>query len=335
MGGKQMPTELVTFGEAMVRLSPPDCQRIEQTRSLDVHIGGAEMNVAIAAARLGLSAQYVTRLTDNPLGRMVRNKVREHGVDVSAIAWTNEDRVGTYYVEFGASPRANAVIYDRRDSAISHVRPGELDWQEILEGARVFHTSGITPALSPSAADVTMEAVDAAVRLGVKVSIDLNYRAKLWTQERAREVMEQLVGKTDILITTEEDTLRVFGIKDKSYEEVARKLARRFSLEQVAITLRETPSVWNNRWSAMVYDAARDAILMGPSYDIEIVDRVGAGDSFAGGFLYGLLREGPEMGVRYGVAVSALKQTHPGDVSWVTRGEVERALGGGDLRIVR
>jgi 2-dehydro-3-deoxygluconokinase len=330
-----MQVELVTLGEVMVRLSPPNFQRIEQTRLLDVHVGGAEMNVAIAAARLGLSTGFVTRLTDNPLGRLAQNKVREHGVDVHAIAWTKDDRVGTYYVEFGASPRANAVIYDRGGSAMARTSPGEFDWQEILAGAKLFHTSGITPALSPACAHVTLEAVEAATKMGVKVSLDLNYRAKLWSQERAREVMERLVERADVLITTEEDTLRVFGIEGSDYREVARKLAQRFSLEYVAITLRETPSVWRNQWTAIVYDAGHNAVLEGPSFDIELVDRVGAGDSFAGGFLYGLVRDGAEMGLRYGVAVSALKQTHPGDVSWVTRDEAERVLQSRDLRIAR
>ena len=325
--------KLITFGETMIRLSPPDKQRLEQTERLDAHVGGSELNTAVAAQRLGLDTSYVTRLTRNPLGRMIENKAREHGVDTSHIVWTDEDRIGLYFVEFGASPRANSVLYDRKDSAISHISPGEVDWESTFAGGKIFHTSGITPALSESAAEATVEAVKKAKEMGLKVSIDLNYRARLWSQERARKVMTELMEYTDILITTEEDTKRVFGIERDSYEKVAESLAEKFSLEAVAITLRETSSVWKNNWTAIVY--ADGEIHRGPKFEIEIVDRVGAGDSFAGGFLYGYVKDGPETGVRYGVAISALKQTNPGDLVWATRDEVERILDGGSLRIAR
>jgi len=328
-----MNCDLVTFGETMIRLSPPDFRRLEQANLLEVNVGGSELNVAVAAQRLGLGVSYVTRLTRNPLGRMVENKAREHGVDTSHIVWTDDDRVGLYFVEFGASPRANSVLYDRKDSAIARIKQGEIDWELVLHGAKLFHTSGITPALSGSAAEVTKEAVQAAKEAGLKVSIDLNYRARLWSQEKAREVMSELVDAADILITTEEDTERVFGIKKDNYEEVAKALADQFHLEVVAITLRETPSVWHNTWTAIAY--ADGKICRGPKFDIEVVDRVGAGDSFTGGFLFGYLDDGPAAGVRYGVAISALKQTNPGDLCWATRKEVERLLDGGGLRIVR
>jgi len=169
--------------------------------------------------------------------------------------------------------------------------------------------------------------------MGVKVSIDLNYRARLWSQDRAREVMTELMKDTDILITTEEDTKRIFGIEKDTYEEVARALAEQFSLEAVAITLRETPSVWRNKWTAIAY--ANGEIYTAPKFDIEVVDRVGSGDSFAGGFLFGYLTEGPAAAIRYGVGISALKQTNPGDLVWATREEVDRILDGGSLRIAR
>jgi len=338
-----MPTEgvnvensydLVTFGETMIRLSPPaGHRRLEQATTFDVNVGGSELNTAVAAQRLGLNTSYVTRLTKNPLGRMIENKAREHGVDTSHVLWTDENRVGLYFVEFGASPRANSVLYDRRDSAIARIHPGEVDWDNVFQGGKVFHTSGITPALSPNAAEVTREAVETAKKAGLKVSIDLNYRACLWSQERAREVITELMSYTDILITTEEDTERVFGITGSSYEEVSAELATRFQLEAVAITLRETPSVWRNQWTAIAY--AEGKIYRAPVFDIEIVDRVGAGDSFSGGFLFGYLQDGPQAAVRYGVAVSALKQTNPGDLCWATREEVGRILEGGGLRIVR
>jgi len=328
-----MSYDLVTFGETMIRLSPPGHQRLEQAEQLDVHVGGSELNVAVAAQRLGLGTSYVTKLTRNPLGRMIENKAREHGVDTSHILWTDEDRVGSYFVEFGASPRPNSVLYDRKDSAIARIHAGEVDWEAAFKGAKLFHTSGITPALSQSAAEATKEALKKAKQVGLKVSIDLNYRARLWPQERARQVMTELVEQANILITTEEDTERVFGIKEPGYEDVARTLANRFRLEVVAITLRETPSVWRNTWTAIVY--ADGKIHRGPKFDIEVVDRVGSGDSFSGGFLFGYLRDGPAAGVRYGVAISALKQTNPGDLCWATQQEVERLLDGGGLRIVR
>lgn len=328
-----MSYDLVTFGETMIRLSPPSHRRLEQATTFDVNVGGSELNTAVAAQRLGLKTSYVTRLTRNPLGQMVENKAREHGVDTSQIVWTDEDRIGVYFVEFGASPRANSVLYDRRDSATARLHPGEVDWNNILQGGKIFHTSGITPALSPNAAEVTTEAVKIAKKVGLKVSIDLNYRARLWSQQQTRAMMTKLVEQADILITTEEDTKRVFGITAASYEEVAQTLAKCFQLEAVAITLRETPSVWRNKWTAIAY--AKGEIYRAPTFDIEIVDRVGAGDSFSGGFLFGYLKDGPLSGVRYGVAISALKQTNPGDFCWATRDEVERILDGGNLRIVR
>jgi len=318
--------DLVTFGEAMIRLSPPGFQRLEQTTQLDVHIGGSELNAAVAASHMGLSTSYVTRLTANPLGRLVASRTRLHGVDTSHVIWTAEDRVGTYYVEFGASPRANSVIYDRAESAIARIEPGMVRWGAIFSDVKLFYTSGITPALSSSATDATLEAIDAANSAGVRVCVDLNYRAKLWTENRAREVMTAVAQKTDILFATEEDTFRVFGIRESCYENVARRLADTFELEVVAITLRENPSVWKNRWTAIVYEAATDQIHQAATYDIEVVDRVGSGDSFVGGFLCGYLQKGCEHGVRMGVALSAIKQTIPGDLCWATPEEVERVL---------
>jgi 2-dehydro-3-deoxygluconokinase len=330
-----MPVELLTFGEAMVRLSPPGGRRLEQATALDVHVGGSELNAAVAATRMGLSCAFVTRLTENGVGRLIANRVREHGVDASHILWTEADRVGTYYLEYGAAPRANRVLYDRADSAMARIVPGMLPWSEILDGVSLFYTSGITAALTTQAAEATIEAVEAANAAGARVCVDLNYRARLWSQKRAREVMTEIVHKTDILFTTEEDTQRVFGIEEDGYDAVARRLAEQFSLEIVAITLRQNPSVWRNQWTAIAYEAATDTIHEAPSFDIEVVDRVGSGDAFVGGFLYGYLREDTTAAVRYGVALSAIKQTHHGDLVYATRDEVEAILGGGSLRISR
>lgn len=330
-----MAYDLVSFGETMIRFSPPRNLRLEQTTSLDVHIGGSELNAAVASARLGLNVSYVSRLTDNPLGKMIQNRTREHGVDTSYIVWTKDDRIGTYYVEFGASPRPNSVLYDRAYSAISQISVGDVDWQRVFEGSKLFYTSGITPALSPAAAATTLEAIREARNAGVKVCVDLNYRSRLWSQEEAKRVMSQIADSTDILFATEEDTYRVFGIQEESYEDVARRLADTFHLDIVAITLRENQSVWHNQWTAIAYEQATDTIHRAPIFDIEVVDRVGSGDSFVGGFLVGYLEDGPGLGVQLGVGMSSLKQTVPGDLCWASREEVDRVLSGGGLRIVR
>src|SRR5262249_12728103 len=232
-----MPHDVVTFGEAMVRLSPPGFRRLEQARSLDVQVGGAELNTAVGLARLGRSAAWVSRLTDNPLGRLIANHAREAGVSTEHIVWTPEDRVGVYYLEFGAAPRASSVLYDRKGAAIANVRPGMIPWERVFAGAKWFHVTGITPALSPGAAEATREALQSARSTGVGTSVDLNYRAKLWSQADAGRWMSELIQSCDVLITTEEDTERVFGITGKDYEDVAAQVARRFALKVVAITL--------------------------------------------------------------------------------------------------
>lgn len=325
--------EVVTFGETMVRLSPPDYRRLEQTNLLDVNVGGAEWNVAVDLSRLGISTAWVSRLTDNALGRMIRNKAREHGVDTSHIVWTKGDRIGIYFVEFGATPRASSVLYDRAHSSISQVKPGEINWEKILKGAKWFHTSGITPALSSSAAQATAEVLKMAQKADCKVSYDLNYRARLWTEEEARKCQEPLMEHIDILFATEEDTRKVLGVSGKDYREVAQKLAEKFKFEVVCITLREDISVLRNRWTAIAYSAGK--IYDDRTYDVEIVDRVGAGDSFTAGFIYGYLTSDVGKGVKYGNAYSALKHSNPGDTNWATLNEVENLLKGIGLRISR
>jgi 2-dehydro-3-deoxygluconokinase len=328
-----MAYDVVTFGEAMVRLSPPNFRRLEQTRSLDVQVGGAELNTAVAVARLGRRTGWVSRLTDNPLGRLIANHAREAGVATEHVVWTPEDRVGLYFLEFGAAPRASSVLYDRRDSAIARIRPGTIDWPAVLSGARWFHVTGITPALGAGAAAVTREALQAARAAGVPTSIDLNYRAKLWTQSEAGRCMTELMALCDVLVTTEEDTERVFQIRGKDYEDVAAQLARRFPLRAVAVTLRDNPLVWRNTWTAVAYQGG--TVYRARSYEVEIVDRLGAGDSFAAGLIHGLLDGDLQKGLDYGVAASALKHSMPGDFAWVTREEVEALLRGPGLRISR
>ncbi|MCK6472964.1 MAG: sugar kinase [Planctomycetes bacterium] len=347
-----MSYDVVTFGEAMVRLVPAGGARIEQAQQLEVTVGGGELNVAVGCARLGLSAAWVSRLPENPLGRLIRNHGRTWGVDTQHVVFAKDDgRAGLYFVERGASPRAQAVLYDRADSAISRIRPGEVDWKKVFAGAKRFHVSGITPALSPEAAAATAEALITAKAAGCEVSYDLNYRSKLWTPEQARACQEPLMKHVDLLITTEEDTKVVFGIeakgagddsaftevKSEGYRAVARRLAEHFGFSGVAVTLRENRSVWQNTWSGLYYDAPANAFHEAPRYELEIVDRVGAGDSFAAGLLASLVKAPGDFAraVHYATAASALKHSIPGDFNIVTPEEVERLMAGGGLRIVR
>ena len=326
--------DVVTFGEAMGRLSPPHFQRLEQTRSLDLSVGGAELNVAVGVTRFGMKSVWVSKLPKNALGYLIRNRAQEFGVDCSHVVWSDQGRAGLYFLELGASPRASSVLYDRAGSAISMIKPGEVDWAKVFTGAKHFHMSGITPALSASASEVTVEALKAAKKAGCTVSYDLNYRKKLWTPAEAKKIQEPMMADVDVLITTEEDTNIVFRIKEKDYEAVAEKLARTFKFKIVAITLREDVSVWKNNWTAIAYHDGK--IIRDRKYDVEIVDRVGAGDSFTAGFLYGWLQlKDVEKGVQYGNAFSALKHTIPGDFNWSTKEEVENQLKGAGLRISR
>ena len=340
--------DVVTFGEAMIRFSPPNYQRLEQATSLDIQVGGGELNVAVGTSRLGLKSTWVSRLPENALGRLVENRVRQAGVDTSSLLWARDGRLGLYFVEFGAAPRPSSVLYDRAHSAISAIQPGEVDWKKVFTGAKWFHTSGITPALSDSAAEVTREALQAAKQEGLTVSYDLNYRGKLWSPEKAQAVQEPLMEFVDVLITTEEDTGVVFKIKAEgktddrafkqisaeSYKEVARRLEEKFRFKAVAITLRENPLVWRNTWTAIAY--AEGKFYEDVKYELEIVDRVGGGDSFSAGFIYGYLtKKSYDDAVRYGNAFSALKHTNPGDFNWATLQEVENLLKGASLRVAR
>lgn len=336
--------DLVTFGEAMVRLTPPAFQRLEQAHSFDAYVGGGELNVAVLAARLGAASRWVSRLPDNALGRMIANRAREQGVDAH-VDWAADDRAGLYFAELGAAPRASSVLYDRAASAISRVRPGSVDWASAFAGARWYHVSGITPALSESAARATAESLTAAKNAGLTVSYDLNYRSKLWSAQKARAVQEPLMKQVDVLITTEEDARVVFGIgaepKDdyahvdpESHGEVARALEKKFGVSAVAITLRENPRVLLNRWSAIV--AADGEIHTAPWYEVEVIDRIGAGDAFSGGLIVSRLENrGWDEAVRFATATSALKHSIPGDFCLVTRNEVDQLLRGGSLRVAR
>jgi 2-dehydro-3-deoxygluconokinase len=275
---------------------------------------------------------------------MIANRAREQGVDLH-VEWTPDDRAGLYFAELGAAPRASSVLYDRAASAISRITPGSIDWPSVFAGTRWFHVSGITPALSDSAAKVTAEAMVAAKKAGLTVSYDLNYRSKLWSAGKARAVQEPLMEHVDVLLTTEEDAAVVFGVgaekKDsyerleaESYDDVARTLEKRFNLNAVAITLRENPLVLLNSWSAIV--VAGGKVHRAPRYQVEVVDRIGAGDSFSAGLIVSRLENrGWDETVAFATATSALKHSIPGDFCLVTRGEVEQLLRGGSLRVSR
>ena len=322
---------VVTFGEIMMRLATPGSLRFSQAPHLELTYGGGEANVAVSLANFGLQTQFVTRLPKNDMAQRAINELRGLGVGTHHIVRGGE-RIGIYFLESGASQRASKVTYDRAHSAIAEIRPGEVDWDQLFQGAKWFHWTGITPALSDSAAAVTREACQAAKKHGLTVSADLNYRKKLWSREKAGEVMAGLMEFVDLCIANEEDAESVFNIKGAEvtsgqiehgqYENVARQLAARFKFKQVAITLRESYSASHNGWSAMLHSGGQS--FFSRRYDISIVDRVGGGDSFAAGLIYALLRnDAPLTAVNFAVAASCLKHSISGDFNRVTLEEVE------------
>ncbi|MDH5661372.1 MAG: sugar kinase [Elusimicrobiota bacterium] len=323
--------DVVGLGEAMLRLSPPNYMRLEQTNSFDVNVGGSELNTTVGVARFGLKTAWVTKLVNNPLGKMVANKAREHGIDTSHIVWSDEGRVGIYYLELGATPRASVVIYDRKDSAVSKLAPGEVDWTRVLKGTKLFLTSGITTALSPSCREAAIEAVNEAKKQGCKICFDINYRAKLWSAEEAKKCLSKILDKVDIIVTTQFDTEEVFGFKG-SYEEIAKQLKDKFGCSVVAITLREVTTVLTGGWTSI---ALADKLYSGKKYKVEIIDRVGSGDAYTAGFIYGYLTGDVEKAVAYGDALAALEHSVPGDLSWFTEDEVKKQIKAAGYRIQR
>jgi 2-dehydro-3-deoxygluconokinase len=324
--------DIVAFGETMVRLTPPDFQRLEQARSFDVGASGAELNTATGLARLGMSTAWVSRLVDNPLGRMIAARAREQGVDTSHILWTKEGRVGLYYYEMGASTRPSQVFYDRANSAISQLKAGEVDWANILKGARAFHISGITPALSASCAEASVEAIAAAKAAGCVVSLDINYRARLWSQDAARACITSLLKNVTILFTTQDEAGQVLGLEG-SAEEIAREIAGRWQVPVVALTLREAPSVLRNVWSSLAL--AEGKVYTGRKIALELIDRMGSGDSYDAGFLYGYLTGDIQKAVAYGDALAAIKHSVPGDYTWVTPAELKAQVESVQTKIQR
>ena len=360
--------KIVTFGEIMGRLAPPANLRLRQARNFDVTYAGAEASVAASICNFGGKARYVTALPKHALAEATMDSVRAMGIDTQYILRTNEGRLGLYFLETGANQRPSNVIYDRADSAIAITPASQYDWDGIFDGAHWLHLSGITPALSKNAAEATLVAAKKAKAAGASVSIDLNFRGKLWkwdsnysARELAQKTMRGILPFIDVIVGNEEDCHDVLGIQagdtnvhsgtlDTSrYPEVAREVAKQFpNVGKVAITLRESISASHNNWGAMLFDVTTDTPSFAPldengnynPYQIKnIVDRVGGGDSFAGGLIFALTT--PELSemqtaVNYAVAASCLKHSIKGDFNYCTRAEVERLMGGnGSGRVVR
>jgi 2-dehydro-3-deoxygluconokinase len=330
----------VCFGEIMLRLSPPGFERFFQSPLLQATFGGGEANVAVSLAQLGADSHYVTRVPANPIGDAAVRALRAEGVRIDHVV-RGGSRLGIYFAETGASQRASVVIYDRAHSAVSELGPGVVAWSEVLAGAAWFHVSGITPALGSTAADTTREAIEAARRAGARVSVDLNFRRKLWSESQAQSVMRPLITGVDLVIANEEDLQAVLGIEvpqadvtsgsldHDGYRLAAGRVAGEFGVAMVAVTLRESLSASDNAWSALLLDGGTGQLHLSQRYDVRLVDRIGGGDSFAAGLIYGLgTGRTPERALAFAVAASALKQTIPGDFNRVSVDEVERLAGG-------
>lgn len=344
--------KIVTFGEIMLRLAAPGYLRFSQTNELSATFGGGEANVAVSLANYGMDAEFVTRLPENDIAAACVKDLHKHGVKTDHIVYGG-DRMGIYFLETGAVARASKVVYDRAHSAISEIKPSMIDWEQVLAGADWFHWTGITPAISQGAADVCLEAIQTANRLGIPVSCDLNYRKNLWKYgKKASEVMPDLVAGCDIILGNEEDAEKVFDIKPEGFdvtatagevnaaefESVCTQLMQRFPrARKVIITLRGSINANHNTWGGVLYDGKQ--LFQSPRYDItHIVDRVGGGDSFMGGLIYGLLTypQDDQQALNFAVAASCLKHTIYGDYNEVTVKEVENLMkGDGSGRVSR
>lgn len=330
--------KVVTMGEIMLRLSPAGNTRFVQADSFDVIYGGGEANVAVSCANYGHDAYFVTKLPEHEIGQAAVNALRRYGVNTKFIA-RGGDRVGIYYAETGASMRPSKVIYDRANSAIAEAKPEDFDFDAIMEGADWFHWSGITPAISNKAAELTRLACEAAKRHNVTVSVDLNFRKKLWTSKKAISVMKSLMQYVDVCIGNEEDAELCLGFKPdanveagetgaEGYHKIFEQMAKEFGFKYVISTLRESFSATHNGWKALIYNGKE--FYESKRYDINpIIDRIGGGDSFSGGVIHGLLtKETQGEALEFAVAASALKHTINGDFNLVSASEVESLAGG-------
>lgn len=341
-----MSKKVITFGEIMLRLAPEGYYRFVQADTFGATYGGGEANVAVSLSNYGLDAKFVTKLPKHEIGQAAVNSLRKYGVDTSYIA-RGGNRVGIYFLEKGASQRPSKVIYDRANSAIYEATKEDFDWEKIFEGAEWFHFTGITPALNDTVADICLDACKAAKKMGLTVSCDLNYRNKLWTKEKAGNVMAKLCEFVDVCIANEEDAADVFGIhaegtdvtkgnvNHEGYKSVAKQLSDRFGFSKVAITLRESISANDNNWSAMLFDGSE--YMFSKKYSVHIVDRVGGGDSFGAGLIYSLINNfSSRDAIEFAVAASCLKHAVEGDFNLVSVDEVNKLSGGdGSGRVQR
>jgi 2-dehydro-3-deoxygluconokinase len=332
---------VITFGELMLRLSPPGFERLLQSPVLSATFGGGEANVAVSLAHFGLDSHYVTRLPSHAIGDAAIRALRAEGVRTDHIA-RGGSRVGIYFAETGASQRASTVIYDRAQSSLSEIPADAVRWDRVMEGAAWFHVTGITPALGEKAIAATQAAVGAARRAGARISVDLNYRKKLWTEAQAQAIMRPMMRDVDVVIANEEDLQSVLGVHVAGtdvaggsldvagYRDAAARVTEEFGPTLVAITLRESLSASDNGWSGLLWDGATKRLHQSQRYSVRLVDRIGGGDSFAAGLIYALVTGRPhEAALRFAVAASALKQTIPGDFNRVSVAEVD-ALAKGD-----
>ena len=316
--------DVVTVGEGMLRLSPPRFERIRRARTLDVQVCGSQGNVACNLARLGLKTAFVTKVPDNALGLLMQDHYRSCGVDAAHIRLVPDSRLGVNFIEFGATPRASAVVYDRKHSAASTIAPGDFDWDAILRGARVAYTDGILPGLSASCREATFAFLAAARRQGCLVGFDLNYREHLWSPEEAGAVQSEILRQADIVITSPFACEVMFGMRG-DHEDVIRKFQAEFGCRVVAMTLREVHDVLRGEWNSMVLSEGR--LFHGKRFPIDMIDRFGAGDSWDSGFIFGYLTRGDvQYATDFGNALCALQHTMPGDVAQVTAAEVEAIM---------
>ncbi len=335
-----MSKKIVTFGEIMLRLKSPGAQRLFQSDCLEATFGGGEANVAVSLANFGLKSHYITALPENVVGKAAASEVAKFGVDVSGVEYM-PGRLGIYFLEAGYAQRPSVVVYDRTDSVIANAAPGTFAWDEIFQDAEWFHVTGITPAISKSAADLTIEAVRRAKALNVTVSCDLNYRAKLWKYgAEAREIMPEIIKNTDVIIANEEDIQKSLGISPDAekqgkgldlgyYEKLTGQVLEAYpNVKKIAVTLRESISANHNLWSGCINN--RSAFLHSKKYDItDIVDRVGGGDSFSAGLIYALSdQREDDFALEFAVGASCLKHSISGDFNRVSTDEVMRLLGG-------
>jgi 2-dehydro-3-deoxygluconokinase len=333
-------SRVVTFGEIMLRLSPPGFERFLQSPVLGATFGGGEANVAVCLAQFGIESEYITRLPSHAIGEAAIRSLRAEGVRTDRIL-RGGNRIGIYFAEAGASQRGSQVIYDRARSSIAEMEPDAVDWNAILAGAAWFHTTGITPALGAKSAEATSRALAAAKAQGVRVSVDLNYRKKLWSEAQAQAIMGPLMRYVDVVIANEEDLQSVLGVKVPGtdvtsgqlnidgFRQAAEQVTRDFGPPTVAVTLRESVSASDNGWSGLLWESTTGRLHHSQRYDVRLVDRIGGGDSFAGGLIYGLVTgRSPEAALRFAVASSALKQSIPGDFNRVTVDEVDKLVAG-------